>query len=786
MYFIFNLSQPFVWASFFFLTVHGALAQQTLHGSVKGLLIEKDSPNPIPFINVTLYNRADSMLLGGTQSLQDGRFVLSGILNGRYMLRFTSVAHTEKRVEIELTHEQVLDLDTILLSYGQSGLQEVTIRGEREKAKSEVDKTVFQISKKMLDVASTGVDLLKLLPGFSIDLMQNISLEGSANVIFLVNGMERDGKYLNQLQAADIDKIEIMASPPARYEGGASRVINVMLKSDRQGGMALNVNFEAPTSRKQIYTFPSARLSYGRDKIDMFVSYNGSLGYFDILEESQREIDTPDGERKIMSYRKERQKNWSHRFLYGVDYALSKRNSISLYGYLNPYAQQLDGYAETLYEGPAKRRWNTRKEDDDKNLGSFYALFYKGNPGKRAGSELTVDGSLYGLRAKNQNVYTDIATGSTQINLIRPLQNSYNLRADYTIPFHKNLRIVTGFQVKRHRFADRNASSFTYLSTSKALHGSARFSKAKFTTDMAIRVERATLGLQTAKSRIFTTFLPNLAFQYQLTEGRSLKATYQKSLEYPGLYQLNPYVAMEDPYTYRSGNPSMGPVDIRNAGVEYSRNIGKSWIAFRTFYHSRTDVINELARVDENEKLYTQLFNSGRIQQYGGQLTGTFSIGQAIQMQSYLKLFRVFTRASSIALYHDLENQQKTAYEIALSGNASLPYGFVISAQFTYNSPLPEMQKIVFTDPLYFISFQKTFSKALRTGLTFAFPFGRTFTFQGERISSATFSGRSKKVIRLSALPVFLKVAYNFNKGGKRKDIGNAKENMDVKRSKGF
>ena len=768
------------------LPMHGLLAQQHNTGSVKGILMESGSGLPAPFVNVSLHSNADSTLLTGTQSDDHGRFQLTGMADGQYLLRFTSVSYAVKTVTIALANHQTIDLDTILLSEVSQALTEVTVRGEREKAKSELSKTTFQVSAGMKEIAANGMDLLRQLPGISIDLAQNVSLEGSTKVIILVNGMERDVKYLSQLPAADIDKVEVMANPPARYEAGAARVINVVLKRDRTAGWSANLNVEAPTVKKQIYTFPSARLSYGRGKMDAFVSYSGSMGYFDIIEQSRKESTAADFKTSISSSRNERQKNWSHRLSYGVDYAFDKRNVITFYGNFNPYSQELDGRVQARYDGRTPAKWDYFKEDTDKNLGSFYSLFYKGAPGRREGSELTADGSFYHLRAKNQSVFTDLVTGATQANLVRPMQNTFNLRVDYATPVSKSVRLATGFQLKSNRYADKNQESFRYEGTSQALYGGVRFSGRKLSSDVSLRMERAVFGTIDGNARIFVAFLPNIAFQYQPEEGASFKANYQKVLEYPGLYQLNSFQMLEDPNSYRSGNPDLRPANVAHAGVEYNRSLGKNFMSFRVFWNNRKGAIQDFTWLNEDEMLLTRLFNLGTVQQLGGQLTGTFSIGKAVQLQSYAKLFRAFTSADRDAVNMELENRQKTTYELALSASAALPYHLTLAAQFTYNSPAIDMQKTTFADPLYFISLQKTFSKAVRAGITFALPFGKTFTYQAEKIRTNALSGDVKKTIQLSTLPVFLKASYAFSKGGKRRQVNESNADTGVRQRKGF
>jgi len=93
----------------------------------------------------------------------------------------------------------------------------------------------------------------------------------------------------------------------------------------------------------------------------------------------------------------------------------------------------------------------------------------------------------------------------------------------------------------------------------------------------------------------------------------------------------------------------------------------------------------------------------------GGQLTGAFSIGKAIQLQSYAKLFRAFTSADGDVVNRELENRQKTCHELALSASAALPYQLILAAQFTYNSRGIDMQKTISAIRYILYLFKKTF-----------------------------------------------------------------------------
>ena len=83
---------------------------------------------------------------------------------------------------VSAMQEHIYLQDTAIL------INETVVIGEKVKAKSETGKTTFFMTKKMLDASITGSDVLKFIPGIQIDLMQNISLEGSRNIQILLTG----------------------------------------------------------------------------------------------------------------------------------------------------------------------------------------------------------------------------------------------------------------------------------------------------------------------------------------------------------------------------------------------------------------------------------------------------------------------------------------------------------------------------------------------------------------------------------------------------------------------
>lgn len=93
-------------------------------------------------------------------------------------------------------------------------LKETVVFAERLKGKKENGKTVFFINNTILSASGSSPDVLRHIPGIQVDLKQNISLEGSTNILLFVNGKERDKSFISQLNPSQIDKVEVLNTPP--------------------------------------------------------------------------------------------------------------------------------------------------------------------------------------------------------------------------------------------------------------------------------------------------------------------------------------------------------------------------------------------------------------------------------------------------------------------------------------------------------------------------------------------------------------------------------------------
>ncbi len=766
----------------------------TLHAQqkqfIKGTITGQKSSQAIPFANVALYDTTDSTLISGTISNFDGKFDISPVAVGSYSLRISVIGYEPMTKLIEVSDTSDNNTGIICLQKKAVNLEEVTIVGERIKAKSETDKTTFFINKKILDASNTGVDILTYIPGIQVDIMQNISLEGSKDIIILVDGKERDRNFLSQLNARQIDKVEVISSPGSKYDASVTGVINVILKKDRDSGINGYVYVEIPSSKSEIYAFPTYSLNFSFKKFNIYTSYNGEFSYFDIDESSYRKSWNSSGTTEIISNQYVRQKNWSHRFHFGVDYFLNKKNQFNFYAFFNPYSREHDGNIEMKVVNPngGEEYWLSQKEDTDINYSAFYSLYYR-HVFNKPGREITFDLSYYDFKAENTTSYTGENTGSNltkHTNTVKPKQNSISIKIDYTSPVTDKLKFKTGVKMKLQDLQDSHSTEFKYNENIFAAYGMFNYSVAKFEISLGLRAERSMSGLTYHFNKNIFALLPYAVISYKPNTKQNIKLTYRNSVYRPNLYQLNPYTSIEDPFTVKKGNPNLEPEFRHDLMIDYSIRLGNNYISSRLFYSSTTNAINNLTFINDTNVFETGVCNLGEILRYGIQLSGSLKPYKSIALNPYIKVFDIYTMGNDLAGQYNIENRHKIAIESGLSAIITFKHNVTASLLFQYNSHVIDIQGMSFSGALYFISLEKTINQKFKVGIVSALPFSKSFTYQGNEIEAEDFYSHSEGKIKMSAFPIWFKFKYQFSSGKKRNKINRTKEKIGDMPKKGF
>ena len=752
--------------------------------SISGEVISMENGDAVSFANVALFDSVRISLMGGTASNVSGKFNIGNLKPGTYQIQVSAIGYETHQKMVDIKDENIF-LESIVLPAAEMQLNDVDVVASRIKATSASGKTTFLVNLGMQQSSNTGTDLLRLIPGVQVDLQQNISLEGSRNVIILVDGKERDRSYLSQLQASTIDKIEIMSTPPAKYDANITGVINIILIRERNSGIDGHVFIEIPTSESEVFLNPAYSLNYGFGKFNLFTSYNGDIRYFNITESYRTEIFNLSEPVVITSYQYLRQKTWSHRFHYGFDWFVNERNHLNFYAYYNPFSQELDGKTEVSTSQDRLNNWQAEKDDDDINRTMFYSLWYKHVFNNTPEHQISIDMSLYKLAAENFTTYSHPASGIIFENKMQPHNRFINIKADYNLPAGEKVMLNTGFQTRLRTISDKMNDGFQYEENIFAGYATAGYRTTGLEADAGFRLEHFSSGLHSGAFKTSLNLLPNVSAKYTITPRQHLKFNYRKHLGYPGIYQLNPSVSVEDPYTTRLGNANLQPEIHRQFNLEYVCSFKNHFISARLFSSYTSSAIRDLMILNEEMQLVTERMNLGDIRQNGLMISGALGFGKA-GVNPYVKVFDMHSIPGELAEANHITGRHLLVFETGLSAYATIRKNYTISTNLQYTSPLNEIQQTTFSDALYFISLERSFSTGLKIGVTSGVPLIESFTYQGNEVNSPEFRHYSTGKIQMSAIPLWIKISYRFSSGEKRQRIERQNQEPGREMRKGF
>ena len=227
------------------LTVTTAImAQKTLSGTI----LSKTDGGPIEMATVRLfaYNGADSTLVQGAQTYDDGLFILSNIRAGKYRLIVSSVGYNEHSQLVEMKQSD-LDLPAIRLVEQVQELAEVSVQGRAAEMTVKGDTIEYNTAAYQVSETATVEELLKKMNGVEVDKEGNVTINGEE-----IKGVRIDGKkfFGDDVQTATknipadmIEKIQVidekseMAKLTGFEDDETERIINLSLKKNRKKGV---------------------------------------------------------------------------------------------------------------------------------------------------------------------------------------------------------------------------------------------------------------------------------------------------------------------------------------------------------------------------------------------------------------------------------------------------------------------------------------------------------------------------------------------------------------------
>lgn len=499
-------------------------------------------------------------------------------------------------------------------------VESVVVTAQKPKVQTLVDRKVYTVSADLLATTGSAADILNTLPSVEVDADGALTLRGDTAVTVLVDGKPSAqlsgpaaGLGLLQFPASDIDRIEVMTTPPAQYKvDGSGGVINIITKKARSAGLAGTAQLSLGDKRR----FVSAlNLSYGAGPLTLFGGISLRQEY------KQRTVTDHRTQINAGSFAdvvgdetlNEQLRRLTPSFKLGTEYRLSSRSSVG--GSLDYHELTGDRSFDQLYSGGPPVAVTTRHSDGyewDKDLDSEVHLEQKL---WRPDETLTLSAHRSLVRERERYAYLNTSltpeAGPTRDHLHLSIDLvTTELSADYVLPLphDQSLKLGLNFEDDNNQFDNFGDTTdpatgalvidptitnhFRYRQDISAVYGDYQRTFRRWTLQTGLRLEQTDtkarlLDGQITNSGRYVRAYPSLHLDRELTDQSKLSISLARRVNRPNAEALNPFSDHQDVHNLRAGNPNLLPQDTIAFEAGYSFE-SKAISYGATFYYRFT------------------------------------------------------------------------------------------------------------------------------------------------------------------------------------------------------
>ncbi|MDR2424905.1 MAG: TonB-dependent receptor [Prevotellaceae bacterium] len=733
----------------FMCSIFATLVAQNTQTTITGRVIEEGSGTAMEAVTVSLYN-ADSTQVIHASSNGDGIFSLRASGTGNYSLTASSLGYNT------LIHVFTIDdnkrniiLPDLWLQASNVILPAVEIVSRKQPLIYKLDRKVIEASGVISTMGGTAVDILSQTPSVKVDAEGEVSFRGSSGFKVHVNGKPASlsgGAALEQIPAGQIENIEIITTPSARYEAdGIAGIINIVTRKQTIDGWSGTLNAMASSVMSRNIDFLT---SYRKNNINWQTSGEVSRRYMVSDFEQVKTIDISDtltttnitGERKsyVDIYRLRSGIEWQPaKTLWSAAgearYRVRHRGGALLYNdqYLSHTTNQLlsaqysgkdfVNLHDMMYRGDIG--FDHRFADDHRLTGSFFA-FYEANameffytdlfdPSGRQAQGHRAWEYEYRLTAQGNLDWTK-SFGSRRSGKIEAGYYffSYTEDGDYNIDM---------FDPNSQRFVrhDELYNQYVFRRDIHALYSTLSNSVGKFDYQIGLRGELIHRRLDNNKEWArhvqdkFDLF-PSAHIAYSLTDKSRLNAGYSRRITQPQLFYMEPYVVYVDFYTAQCGNPKIRPEYTNSLEMSYSREFGNNSVSATVFHRIRADKIERVRVPYHTGVTLDSMANVGNDYSTGVELTASFVPTKWWGIDMNGSLYRYMIRNE----YKNGSDETSENWQLAINNNIDITANTRLRFEAYYVGPSVSTQGRV--QSFYYFNLalrQQFFERRLSLGL---------------------------------------------------------------------
>ena len=691
----------------------GNASSTSSNSTVSGKVVDYFSGEPLGYATVVIYNSvaqdsskmADAWITG-VNSDNEGMFLMKGIPAGEYFVQVSFMGFKTKRTRIfsiEGNNEHI-DLKEISIEESIEFLSGVEISAEKLIYNLAIDRKIYNVEEDILSETGSATEILNNIPSVSVDYDGKVSLRGTTNITYFINGKPsalmrtNPTAYLQSIPANSIQHIEVITNPSAKYRpDGAGGIINIVLKGAADGWEG---SIQGNVGNLDRYT-GNVALNFSKGDANIF----GTYGF--------RNASTPqditdiriekDGEGNVLSdFRRETKENYSelsHIANGGLKFPVAEKSNIEISveyfhmdGDNNSSAKAITEDKETgeisayttdrIFKG-FEQEYQVDVAFEHEFLKEEHTLDLEAAYGRYSEEEDNLFDENFSLPEPARSItHNLIAKGGPIVELLaeyaNPIIGDKEVELGYFGEFlTDNIKNLSeNLNVEGNWIVDPNRTNdFEFTQNINAVFAIFSQEIDAFSYSAGLRAEQVNITSRLLYDETdsiipndYFKFYPSLHLTYELADNEELQLNYSKRVNRADSDEHNPFPEYDDPRTREVGNPFLKPEVIHSFELGYLRQKDDFSLIPTLYYRHKLDAFTEIREIVEDTVLQTRFTNLDTERTAGLEFVFTKNYKDWINLNVSANLFYSSLDASSLGFSSD---------------NSQFNWDFKLAANFT-------------------------------------------------------------------------------------------------------
>lgn len=656
---------------------------------VSGMVADSMKNDHIFYAFVSLL-KSDTMVdpVVYTYTDEDGNFTLDPVPAGDYVLYCSLVGYSTIRQHLYVGGDsRSIDVGRISMLKTSTMLKGVTVTASKPVFSVEGEKMLYNVSEDPAIHSGTATDALQNAPGVEVDIEGNVSVRGGGSVEIWLNdrpsNMNADAlkNFLQQMPADNIERIEVITNPSAKYNaGGDGSIINIVTVSKIKKNSFISFGVRGSTqpgvSPWLSYVYASPKFSF-----NIYVDYSFSNYKNQSTSGSVLYDDSGDTSSTFVS--KSGSKSIHHRMgvYMNASYMPDSMNTLSFWGGTYPGIEQSQSESHVQHReyisNPGIYDYTSRRSGIANvpiySVGGYGGINYM-HKFNDLGHELSANISYNGYKSygeymeEKDYVWADLADMNRK-NISASVSNSVSAGLDYTIPYHKNGEIELGVSggysynkgytrrdtlvwgydayyqtdsIRLHNCVNNNGDFSAYATLQHKFGG--------FTLKGGLRTQYKAFQYDYIDfpeynfAHGYWGLYPSLHLSYSTRSMHNFRLSYTRRVSYPSGENITTFISYGDD-GYSTGNPDLLPEYTNSVEAGWSKYINKFGnIGISAYFRNTKNKVRSMSDVIfdpyfDRIVTYSRPMNAGKTLNTGLDLNVTYRLKAFMSLRFYTNVY---------------------------------------------------------------------------------------------------------------------------------------------------